>query len=123
MDLCELQKAKKGSAPQINEVDLTSNPDDDFEPRYTEDNSSQEQSSKELISTLCCEFANLDQYGIRLNRDILGLKLAGDLKEGNLVAVIQNVAKDNGVAYTSIDIHQAHHLQQRRHGKPPTAIV
>ncbi|KAG8289780.1 hypothetical protein J6590_097511 [Homalodisca vitripennis] len=89
MDLCELQKAKKGSAPQINEVDLTSNPDDDFEPRYTEDNSSQ----------------------------------AGDLKEGNLVAVIQNVAKDNGVAYTSIDIHQAHHLQQRRHGKPPTAIV
>ncbi|KAG8337061.1 hypothetical protein J6590_032514 [Homalodisca vitripennis] len=43
--------------------------------------------------------------------------------EGTFFTVLQNVAKDVVVNYKPEDIHQAHRLQQRRDGKPPTVIV
>ncbi|XP_046687281.1 uncharacterized protein LOC124372915 [Homalodisca vitripennis] len=83
-----------------------------------------EKSSKEVISNLSSDLADLDQYGRRLNLEIHGLKVVGDPREENLSNVLEKLSNDIGIDYKPEDIHQAHRLQQpRRDGKPPTIIV
>lgn len=82
-----------------------------------------EKSNGELISKLSSELADLDQYGRRMNLEIHGLKVIGNLKDENINEVLEKVANDIGVNYQPEEIHQAHRLQPRRDGKPPTVIV
>ncbi|XP_046689074.1 uncharacterized protein LOC124374987 [Homalodisca vitripennis] len=82
-----------------------------------------EKSSKEVISNLSSDLADLDQYGRRLNLEIHGLKVVGDPREENLSNVLEKLSNDIGIDYKPEDIHQAHRLQPRRDGKPPTIIV
>ncbi|KAG8285672.1 hypothetical protein J6590_075707 [Homalodisca vitripennis] len=78
---------------------------------------------KEVISNLSSDLADLDQYGRRLNLEIHGLKVVGDPREENLSNVLEKLSNDIGIDYKPEDIHQAHRLQPRRDGKPPTIIV
>ncbi|KAG8253203.1 hypothetical protein J6590_040862 [Homalodisca vitripennis] len=82
-----------------------------------------EKSSKEVISNLSSDLADLDQYGRRLNLEIHGLKVVGDPREENLSNVLEKLSNDIGIDYKPEGIHQAHRLQPRRDGKPPTIIV
>ncbi|KAG8318789.1 hypothetical protein J6590_105787 [Homalodisca vitripennis] len=82
-----------------------------------------EKSSKEVISNLSSDLADLDQYGRRLNLEIHGLKVVGNPREENISTVLEKLSNDIGMDYKPKDIHQAHRLQPRRDVKPPTIIV
>lgn len=72
---------------------------------------------------LTTELAELDQYGRRVNLEIQGLPVDGELKNEDMDKVLEEVAKDIGVNYSPSEVHQAHRLQPRKNGKPPTIIV
>ncbi|KAG8259603.1 hypothetical protein J6590_008638 [Homalodisca vitripennis] len=145
------RKQKKGSTSQLDDEDniLTSNSDNTFESmKFIADKydsllaevmglrkengelrarvevlEKKEKSSKEVISNLSSDLGDLDQYGRRLNLEIHGLKVVGDPREENLSTVLEKLFNDIGMDYKPEDIHQAHHLQPRRDGKPLTIIV
>lgn len=88
-----------------------------------EDLKRKEGSTWELADKLSVEVAELDQYGRRFNLEIHGLKVEGDPRNEKLEDVLKKVARDIRVEYDNGYIHQAHRLQPRRDGKPPTVIV
>ncbi|XP_046688483.1 uncharacterized protein LOC124374285 [Homalodisca vitripennis] len=78
---------------------------------------------KTKVAELSAEIADLDQYGRRLNLEIHGLKVEGNSAQENLAEMLQKVAKDINVDYQPSQVHQAHRLQPRKDGNPPTIIV
>lgn len=72
---------------------------------------------------LTSELAELDQYGRRLNLEIQGLPVEGEPKSEDMGKVLEGVANDIGMVFNPSDVHQAHRLQPRKNGKPPTIIV
>lgn len=82
-----------------------------------------ERTHKETVDKLNVDFAELDQYGRRMNLEIQGVKIEGDPKQEKIEDVLKKVAKDIGTEFSSSDIHQAHRLQTRKDGKPPTILI
>lgn len=82
-----------------------------------------EKDTKTLANRLAYELAELDQYGRRVNLEIHGVKVLGDLQKEDTKTVLQGIAEDIGVVYEQEKIHQAHRLQPRQDGKPPAIIV
>jgi regulator of replication initiation timing len=80
-----------------------------------------ESASSETISKLGTDLADLDQYGRRFNLEIHGLPMSSQNED--MVAVLDQVAQKIDVRFEPNQIHQAHRLQPRRDGKPPTVIV
>lgn len=84
---------------------------------------SQEAESRSSIEKLTDEVAELDQYGRRVNLEIHGLEVNGDPRKENMENVLGKLADRIQVQFNPTDVHQAHRLQPRRDGKPPTIIV
>lgn len=64
----------------------------------------------ESADYMSSEIADLDQYGRRLNLEIHGLRPEGELSQESLGVTLEKVAKDIGMAYSPVEIHQAHRL-------------
>lgn len=82
-----------------------------------------EESTQTQVNNLTSEIAELNQYGRRMNLEIQGLPVEGDLQSENMKSVLEKVAQDIGVRFEPELIHQAHRLQPRNNGRPPTVIV
>lgn len=82
-----------------------------------------EKSHKETTTQLSTDLADLDQYGRRFNLEIQGVKIVGDPRQEVISEVLEKIANDIDVEFKPSEIHQAHRLQARRDGKPPTIII
>lgn len=80
-------------------------------------------SSERQAEELTCELSELNQYGRRMNLEIQGVRVEGDPRRENLQAVLKEVAAEIQVEFDPREIHQAHRLQSRRDGKPPTILI
>lgn len=79
-----------------------------------------ENSNQETIDKMELDLAELDQYGRRFNLEIQGLP---QQPNEDILTVMDQVAKKIGVELEPHHIHQAHRLQARRDGNPPTVLV
>lgn len=82
-----------------------------------------ESSTRQLADDLVMEVSEMNQYGRRMNLEIHGVDMNGDIGKEDLNLALERVAKDINVKFDTKEIHQAHRLQTRRDGKPPTVLI
>lgn len=80
-------------------------------------------STESLAIELATELAELNQYGRRMNLEIKGVQIEGDPRLEDLKAVVSKLATAIKVEFDPAEIHQAHRLQPRKDGKPPTILI
>lgn len=84
---------------------------------------SAESNTRIRTNQLTTDLAELEQYGRRVNLEIQGLPVKGQPREEDICKVLEEVATDIGMDFRPSEIHNAHRLQPRNNGKPPTVIV
>lgn len=82
-----------------------------------------ETSTRQLTDNLVTEMAEMNQYGRRVNLEIHGVEIEGEAGKEDINKVLSTLAKNIQVAFDPKEIHQAHRLQARRDGKPPTLLI